>query len=270
MFSKEETCDKLKAGYLRQVEKVLSSVKSPRVKQVIEDIRLHLDQRFAELEPGRRTVENLQAIIAEMGAPSDYAELLASDAAGPVRRTPTRYFLAIALAGIVVVVAGWLLVPTFLKAPGFGSEQNSVLASVESQPMFGKKVDLPATSTIDENGLIVDKIDYPFVNDPEVLGAWESVDFVSDINNFTPAAKSFKGQLYLKELFILENGKTNWAFTWTRGLILSAPNKTASKYVVREIDCSTYMFFEWKSGDYTIQRMKPGYYVLKRRQPETS
>ena len=36
---------------------------------------------------------------------------------------------------------------------------------------------LPVTSTINEQGHIVDKVDYPFVNDPNVLGYWRSVDF---------------------------------------------------------------------------------------------
>ena len=127
-----------------------------------------------------------------------------------------------------------------------------------------QKVDIPATSTIDESGCIVDKIDYPFVSDPEVLGTWESVDFVENVEDFKPGTKSFKGDLFLKELFILENGKTNWAFTWTKGLILHSGDKTASKYLIKEIDGSKYMFFEWKSGDYTIRHMRPNYYVLKK------
>ena len=50
--------------------------------------------------------------------------------------------------------------------------------------------------------------------------------------------------------------------TWTKGLVLD--DDTASKYIIREIDGSSYMFYEWKSGDYTIRYMKPSYYVLKK------
>ncbi len=42
-------------------------------------------------------------------------------------------------------------------------------------------------------------------------------------------------------------------------------SKTASKYIIKEIDGGKYMFFEWKSGDYTIRGMKPYYYVLKKK-----
>ncbi len=138
------------------------------------------------------------------------------------------------------------------------------LDTVKSEPMFGKKADIPPTSTIDENGRIVDKIDYPFVNDLEALGTWKSVDFVDNMEDFKPGNQEFKGDLYLKELIILESGKTNWAFTWTKGLILHSGDKMAAKYLIKEIDGSKYMFFEWKSGDYTIRHMKPGYYVLKK------
>ncbi len=135
------------------------------------------------------------------------------------------------------------------------------LESVKFEPMFGEKADIPTTSIIDENGHIVDKVDYLFINDPEALGAWESVDFVENIEDFKPEEKNTKGNFFLKELFLLENGKTNWAFTWTKGLILS--DNTASNYIIKEIAGSKYMFFEWKSGDYTNRRMKPGFYVLK-------
>lgn len=126
-----------------------------------------------------------------------------------------------------------------------------------------EKAELPNTSYIDKNGHIVDKIDYPFVNDPQALGGWEAVDFVRDINDFMPGQKSWGGDLFLKELFFLDGGKTNWAFTWTKGLVLHSGDKTASKYIIREMNGSKYMFMEWKSGDYTFRHMKPSYYVLR-------
>ena len=76
MTSENKTWDALKAKYLHQVERALSSVRHPRRKEVLEDVRCHLEQRFAELEPDRQTWENFQAIITEMGPASDYAELL--------------------------------------------------------------------------------------------------------------------------------------------------------------------------------------------------
>lgn len=111
-----------------------------------------------------------------------------------------------------------------------------------------------------------DKIDLPFVNDPQVLGEWESVDFVAAISDFNPGQPSWKGKLYLKGLTFLENGKTpqSW-WTWTKGVLIHHGDQTASHYETRKINGVSYLFLEWKSGDVMIAGMKPHYYVLKPR-----
>jgi hypothetical protein len=109
-----------------------------------------------------------------------------------------------------------------------------------------------------------DNIDLPFVNDPQALGEWESVDFVADMSKFNPAQPAWKGKLYLKGLTFLENGKTPQAWwTWTKGVLIHHGDQTASHYEIREINGLPYLFLEWKSGDVTIAGMKPHYYVLK-------
>ncbi|HPS55542.1 MAG TPA: hypothetical protein PLP05_08090, partial [Sedimentisphaerales bacterium] len=120
---------------------------------------------------------------------------------------------------------------------------------------------------------IVDNVDYPFVDDPEVLGLWKSVDYVQDINGFNPDKKSsLWGDLFLHEMIFSENGKLiskndnepeGYPETWTKGLVVYDNDlKTASKYIIKEIDGFKYMFFEWKGGDYTYRHKKPAYYVL--------
>jgi hypothetical protein len=143
--------------------------------------------------------------------------------------------------------------------------------SLKYEPPYGKKADIPPTSTINEEGRIVDKIDYPFVNDPQVIGTWHSVDFVGEMEEFKADQKLWKGDLYLKGLIFKPNGKTfkPW-WTWTKGLVFHSGDKTASKYTIKDIEGSTYMFYEWKSGDYTIRYRKPSYYVLKKVSSKTS
>ena len=73
-----------------------------------------------------------------------------------------------------------------------------------------------------------------------------------------------KGDLYLKGLTFLENGKTSQPWeTWTKGFLIHHGDQTASHYEIREIKGGAYLFLEWKSGDFTILGKKPGYYVLK-------
>ncbi len=141
-----------------------------------------------------------------------------------------------------------------------------------------KKVQEKVLST--ENR-IVDKIDYPFINDEDFIGKWEVVDFVGNIENFTPGIKSWRGGDYLKSITVLPDGKMKhpiatevgesdipegpvaW-LTWTKGYIIHHGNTTASAYTIKAIDGETYMFQEWKSGDYTIRGQKPLYYVYKK------
>ena len=140
--------------------------------------------------------------------------------------------------------------------------------SLKYQPMYGKKADIPATSYINEQGRIVDKIDYPFVNDSKVIGTWKTVDFVREMEDFKDSEKQWEheeGRPYLKQLIFLPNGKTtDNRRTWTKGLIFHSDKKTASKYTIKKIKGSTFMFFEWKNDSYTIGYMKTKYYVLKR------
>jgi hypothetical protein len=123
----------------------------------------------------------------------------------------------------------------------------------------------PTIQSHEENGRLVDRIDYPFVNDSALLGKWGSIDFVSNINEFTPAKRTSKTDLFLKEVSFLPNGRvtpqTGW--TWTRGLVLNRGDRTASQYEIQEIDGKKYLFLEWKSGDYTLHHCKPQYYVLQ-------
>ena len=127
----------------------------------------------------------------------------------------------------------------------------------------------------------VDEIDYPFVDDKRVIGTWKSVDFVSEMEQFKTDEQQWKGrggELFLNEMIFEKNGRltckndkvpNGYSRIWTRGLVISKRNKTASRYHIKEIDGSTYMFYEWKSGDYTIRHRKPKYYVLKKISSET-
>jgi len=127
--------------------------------------------------------------------------------------------------------------------------------------------------TTEVDGRLVDNIDLPFANDPAVLGEWRSVDFVAEPGDFTPGAKRFRGDLYLGGFRFLAGGKMGvlpfapksapW-FNWTKGVVTHSGDKTASRYLIKDLKGATYMFFEWKSGDYTIRHEKPEYYVLKK------
>lgn len=122
---------------------------------------------------------------------------------------------------------------------------------------------LDKNNTLGDDFRVADKIDYPFVDDPDLPGKWETVDFTDAVNHFKPS--TVKKDFFLKEMIFDQNGKTSKPFwTWTRGLIFHSGDKTASEYIIKRINNELYMFFEWKSGDYSFRYQKPMYYVLKK------
>jgi bla regulator protein BlaR1 len=133
--------------------------------------------------------------------------------------------------------------------------------------------DLIKINTTEENGRLVDDINLPFADDPAVIGEWRSVDFVMDPAAFTPGAKKFRGELYLGGFKFFAGGKmavlpnapdsAPW-FNWTKGIVTHNGDRTASRYTLKRLKGETYMFFEWKSGDYSLRHQKPRYYVLKK------
>ncbi len=232
------TWDNLKEGYLYQIEKSLANVKRLRKKEILDDVSGHLDEKFSELNDDDRTWENFQQIITEMGPAGDYAELLSGDRekVKPISIC-TGKFLAI------VIVAGLVIALTFIST----SRQ-------------------------------IDNIDLPFMDDPEVIGRWETVDFVTSIGVFHPQVKTWQHDLFLSKLQFDADGKltarnrkvpSGYPLRWTRGVVISAANETASKYHIEDINGAKYMFYEWKSGDYTIRHQKPAYYVLKKEPVQT-
>ncbi|MCX5796809.1 MAG: hypothetical protein NTY77_15045 [Elusimicrobia bacterium] len=115
----------------------------------------------------------------------------------------------------------------------------------------------PAQATTDD-------INLPFQDDPAVVGTWRSVAYVTTPEAFSPKAAPAPN-LFLKEQVFLPQGKTpSPSQTWTQGILINSPEKTASRYTFKDINGLKYMFLEWKSGDYTIRNQKPEYYVLLR------
>lgn len=115
---------------------------------------------------------------------------------------------------------------------------------------------------------IVDKVDYPFVDDPALLGGWRTVDFVKEIADFRPDHPHMDPSgFWCKDIYFLPEGKLQRfrALSWTQGHILfHGGEKTDDAYVIKEVEGRTFLFMQWKSGDYTYYGMKPRYYVFER------
>jgi hypothetical protein len=103
-----------------------------------------------------------------------------------------------------------------------------------------------------------------FENDPQLIGTWQSVDFVSEVNDFQSGMQRWKGGLFLKELTFKENGSTSKSCVWTKDWIYTADGETKAQYHIKSVAADIYLFYPWLSGDATIRGMEPKYYVLKK------
>lgn len=153
-----------------------------------------------------------------------------------------------------------------------------LLAAVMAVPAALSAAQGTAIRTTEVNGRLVDDINLPFVDDSAVLGAWRSVDFVKEPEDFKPGTKRFRGDLYLGGFNFYKGGAMGVApfapesapwFRWTRGVVTHSGDRTASRYFIKEIGGRAYMFFEWKSGDYVFKHRKPEYYVLEKVEQRT-
>lgn len=119
-----------------------------------------------------------------------------------------------------------------------------------------------------------DNIDFPFVNDENVLGKWKVRDFVIHKENFDPDKQNCKWE----DLFVLgaefrengayvsttQNGTNSVTSVWTKGLVLNRREKTASAYEIKTINGREYLFREWKCGDYSFGGGRVYWYVFAR------
>lgn len=99
--------------------------------------------------------------------------------------------------------------------------------------------------------------------DQNPIGKWQSVDFVKNIKDFKPWGKNWQGDLYLKDVEFMRNGKTSSFFTWRKNLIRHNNGRTEAAYQIKEMNGSRYLFLPWLSGDVTMRGRKPNYYVMK-------
>jgi hypothetical protein len=104
-----------------------------------------------------------------------------------------------------------------------------------------------------------------FVNDPELVGKWVSVDLVKEPNEFNPDKKQWQGDFWLKDAKFSPDGTTSLGWiSWEKGRIIENTSEMSAEYKINNINGTKYLFLPWLSGDVTIRHQKPEYYILKK------
>jgi hypothetical protein len=184
-----------------------------------------------ELVPRQRTWENYQAIITEMGPPSEYAELAGEKREISPKKISAKFVVILAVV-LSLLTVGLIMLPVLLP-----------------------KNQIPT---------LMDKMKSAFISEPELVGKWVSVDFVKEVNEFKPGRKHWQGDLFLKDIEFNPDGTTTLGCFWTKGWVIDNESDVRAEYEIRNINGTTYLFLPWLSGDVIIRHQKPKYYVLRR------
>lgn len=148
-----------------------------------------------------------------------------------------------------------------------GNEENEIKIAIY------KKID-DKEYTI-EDIKVKDNTDIDYIEDKNLVGFWQTVDFITNKNSFNPEKiQANSTNLPLSKVTFTPNGEVYINYRYNKDIKLAKYTKdyiinfclsdTLSKYFYQIIDNKKYLIIEWKSGDYVYGRMINGYYVLEK------
>jgi hypothetical protein len=135
---------------------------------------------------------------------------------------------------------------------------------------------IPQTSVIVEREgarLLQDVLPTTFVPDAAVLGEWRVVDLVTDDYRFLPNQQIWQETSFaVIGLVFTDDGNVEimspegpLTDRWTAGHVLhDGETRTDSSYRIVDMSDEKYLFYQWKSDDYSYRFRKPPYFVLKK------
>lgn len=124
-----------------------------------------------------------------------------------------------------------------------------------------------------EDFIIKDDINFDFNIDNELNGNWQAVDFVNNEEQFILNNKYWKYGLAVDKLSVYDDGNVLISYDdekvkktkYTKGFIANIIiDDTLCKYFYKKEKDKTYLFVEWKNGDYIYANQMPGYYVFEK------
>lgn len=134
-----------------------------------------------------------------------------------------------------------------------------------------------------EEIMITDEIPDLPADDSSILGNWKVCGLVRPAEIFDPhdpCPVIPYDALYWRTAEFLEGGGMRNSFKnqedgslhtdapnvwrWVTGYVICNPRPTTSRYMIRRIENTDYLFVQWKSGDYSFAGDEPYWYVFRR------
>lgn len=151
-----------------------------------------------------------------------------------------------------------------------------------STPITHDSNNAKLTVTKDKNGVLHEFFEYTFTLDKDAVGEWKNLGWYETMSDFDPDQPvTDQKQWYLGQSIYADGTMTarqtagddahradRAGLHWTKGffvdLMTSTGMDTIPAYSIIIKNGKTYMFLEWKSGDYTIRGEKPSYFVFEK------
>ncbi len=141
---------------------------------------------------------------------------------------------------------------------------NRITESNELDNMASRQINRQGTE-LTHGQLKTDRMDRPFIPDPDLIGPWVAIDHVDTIESFDESRRKWRGEFAVPEIQIAPDGRIDGLdWTWTQDYLMRPERQTASRYWIRDINGTPTLFFEWKDDNYTIRHQPPTYYVMRR------
>lgn len=241
-------------GYLQQVQSLLSG-QAVDAAEITNDLRDHVRQLAVTHAGSLVTLPDVKRMLATVGTPDEVAESWVqlqsaeSEDGDPwapsyLNNPPPAVERPQAWKWIIAGTVAVFLLPILLHLSGLFSSTNN--DADMTAPLENTTVQV-ASNQADQQGLV---------------GSWQSVDFVTTVDEFRPGTRAWKGDLFLKGMQCMPDGKTSIGYTWDAANITDTESGISAAYTVKTIGGKKYLFLPWLSGDVTIRGMEPKYYVL--------
>ena len=128
---------------------------------------------------------------------------------------------------------------------------------------------------------IMDNLPDAPANDASILGTWNACAFVKQVDHFQPDTTLIPHDaLFWRTAEFLADGIMQNSFKnsdsgiistddpsvwrWVNGYVICNTKSLASRYLLKEINGTEYLFVQWKSGDYYFGGREPSWYVFRR------
>jgi len=120
----------------------------------------------------------------------------------------------------------------------------------------------------------IDDVSYTFEVDLDVIGTYKAIAYVDDLD--INLIMNEQSDLYINKMVFIkdgtiiyetEDGKVVDDLKWTKGKVIDdVVDFISCVYKIIHKDNLTYLFLEWKNGDYLYGKRKPKYYVFLKEQ----